>query len=1517
MEKLLPPYRIDIDTIGSVLFIVFDETVTADLFFANCFDIQQILEEGTYRGVLFNSLYIDFSKTTWFDTLAMCYVLMFADCAQQRHTLTIRFYFSEVQGHSHLVFRAFLSDNGFLSQMERIGEIYNFDVIPEIQYSQVHKCIWPLQIFHQADEIEDSIDLIKKQLNNELSNTLNAYELENLVSKVTYFLQETLDNAYKHGYEQICTVNNNSHSGNSPCSLLIKRVKSSDTLDLKAYGTKYTEHTPYINISLFEEKQEYIEIYVADIGIGLRRSFLSDPDGKDANITDENILEYILSDGQRSQKIITPANSTRYGGLYDIMSLFQGDGDKLGFKCDSRWFFDKIPQRINNLIPQGQYHGLSHGFAIIGNISWNKRHSDDHPFKNQILETMTQYKDNLYLNKNPWMRLGYRGGIQILDGRFSGEVSKNEGANICVLFPAKYLEEKKIVSSIICDKLIISGIHESEFKRYRSILETLNINRIRPTFQQAIVITNTLFPYVFLKRDDRIVFSPEATCQYIQSAVSNTISNSYISFRLWKKVYDSEQLWSHLADNNRLGYINTSIQWGSQTLRGYLDFSQLCLISECRNLCIEQLIGFQLCCSNVYFCSLDRFTEEICEQANHLMDNSKDGEIIWIGSIFVSGTSERKLSSTQTGKNVFYFFKHADCREDSRKTCTLFEWATQAFRVNSWFPPKNYQGKKYSRVGNSSFIAEGGSDYWASRHYACWEQSYYLQQKDTYKLLQRQFGARPALLKMGHFDATDHHDLFEIKTDALVDSDIMSSQILRGRSVSSFDFLLLEFSRALGVSTEEGPNGANTKQWQVVQKKIGGRRKYSTHGQGILVYLDDYQTSKIIETMKQKLPSELQQRIVPIIPIEKNYTSSTLLISPLLLDALEQKIQSILDYNEMHFNQRTIDVTIFIATAFTTRLQEEIKHILFRMGVSHVRTLSVFDRQRLPYGSCPADNNISYARLDLPAIGFFNTCPICRVLNTLRILQEQLQDEMLIDRARQIIDRWVTVKSSDNHYKSGISISRMELPKDIQQALHMYENVYGQGEVCLNTNLGIALFAIENTVISLSLDFLNRCLESAELDVSVKLLLISSHLLTFSEFQLSEKYFCRLLDQLCDLLEEQTLVTEFTGLAVVAVCAQPPIFQQYSQQHMAKRFRSGHASANNDSLLLKLALYQTLQQNKETDVEYLRELHCYLKNGKTALALIYDLFLYTETEYKQSHRQAFAQIRHSNVRKRDETYQSALNYVHKLESIYSSDLVRDFFHDPSQYTAKRESILQQLRCLEESLTPIESVDHQKLQYALVELLDTVQELNKGLYLRAEKAVGNKDIAAWLTYCEICAKKRVQVDGCGTILQIINGYTGNNQSDVYPWFFAYSDVTEEVINLIVDMIQMCSSRLRNFLQNSEDQEKAYDGIIMVRFRDEYVELSFYNATSNKKSIEEIRRIKRSKENRPSVIPFRQFERIISHSSDRCGVCCFEWDYIDEQCRNCLADGKSLGNSEHLYRATLRIPYIDMGSSFNYA
>lgn len=205
-------------------------------------------------------------------------------------------------------------------------------------------------------------------MRNELSSELNSYELEYTSNKVVYFLRETLDNAYKHGYGDT--------TGYNPCALLIKRVKCNDVPNFQKYHEQYTAHTPYINISLFEEKNEYLEIYVADIGIGLRHSFLTDPDGKEATVTDENILEYILTRGDRSQKKISSLNSTRYGGLYDITIMFQEDDDKIGFKGDSRWFFDRIPQRINPQISQHEYHNLVHGFSVVGNIGWKKRHSD-------------------------------------------------------------------------------------------------------------------------------------------------------------------------------------------------------------------------------------------------------------------------------------------------------------------------------------------------------------------------------------------------------------------------------------------------------------------------------------------------------------------------------------------------------------------------------------------------------------------------------------------------------------------------------------------------------------------------------------------------------------------------------------------------------------------------------------------------------------------------------------------------------------------------------------------------------------------------------------------------------------------------------------------------------------------------------------------------------------------------------------------------------------------------------------
>lgn len=550
------PYKLDILE-DSRLHIVFDPVVPADSFFAYCAELQRCSENGILNNKRIESVYFDFSKTIWFDTLAACYLLMFAELAKSNNiTKNIYFFFpdrqdlEDTQELDCLTFHAFLHDNGFLAQMRKIGAVKNMDTVTEIQYSSIHKCVWPLQIFHDRSEIEGSIELIKKQLRNELANELNSYELEYLIGKVAYFLQETIDNTYKHGYDNSTET--------APCTLLIKRVKSTEALNLDRYRKTFTAHAPYLNISLFEEMHGYLEIYVADIGIGLRRSFLEDPDGKDSEITDENILDIILREGKRSKRKMSRINRSKYGGLYDIAFMFREDGDKLGFKGDSRWFFDKKqPVRILNQIPQHTYQGLVHGFAIIGNISWKKRQIESYPFINELRQVSQENRQPLFIGDNPWMRQNYRKKVIVQDFRFSIPDIEENTLPVAVLFPSKHLLKEKIADILMgshsSNAVIIAGIHESEYKKYRTMLESIVLNDTIG-LQRAIILTNTLLPYVFVRVEQAFLYSEYETQSYIKSPLLDSefglplpISLSYISFRLWKRVFDSEQMWECLS----------------------------------------------------------------------------------------------------------------------------------------------------------------------------------------------------------------------------------------------------------------------------------------------------------------------------------------------------------------------------------------------------------------------------------------------------------------------------------------------------------------------------------------------------------------------------------------------------------------------------------------------------------------------------------------------------------------------------------------------------------------------------------------------------------------------------------------------------------------------------------------------------------------------------------------------------------------------------------------------------------
>ena len=344
-----------------------------------------------------------------------------------------------------------------------------------------------------------------------------------------------------------------------------------------------------------------------------------------------------------------------------------------------------------------------------------------------------------------------------------------------------------------------------------------------------------------------------------------------------------------------------------------------------------------------------------------------------------------------------------------------------------------------------------------------------------------------------------------------------------------------------------------------------------------------------------------------------------------------------------------------------------------------------------------------------------------------------------------------------------------------------------------------------------------------------------------------------------------------------------------------------------------LVLYIEFQNDMSDYIpeEIVLFLDCYFKTNKSKLDIIYDVFLYVEPEYVQSHRQAFSQILHTNGILDGRVYKKALDFTDKLSEIYERNLLLDLFHSCDNYKKEHTHIIEHLNRLRTSIrfalnnNTLENRDHERIQSDLTVLLEKLQRINKDLYLRVGDDVG---IQNWLNKSELLAQERTKQKD--NIFKSMGTYSVSRRvssPDVRPWFYAFNDVTEEIINIMCDMMRGRSKKINNFIQSNDDQENEFDGLISVEYRECFTEISFYNITQNDKSIEEIRKIKNSKRNRPTTIIFNSFENRISELFGS-KINCFEWNYAEEK-----FDLK-LEKNEHLFQAILRIPYIDMGSSF---
>lgn len=1525
LEERKRSFEINYEENDKFLKISFEEENYAISFFEHGSVIQELLESGKYHDYYtdkdiilsdVNQVVIDFSKTVWFDTLALCYLFLFIYDSIAKYDDKPKYRFI---CPTDAKFTAFLRDNGFVSHMSKLDpDVEKSLRLDDSTYSTVHRCFFPFDVFNKREDIPAKLENMQLRMENAFSNFIEPERLEYLINKISYFMHETMENVFDHAY-----VNPGGR-----CGLLVKSVNCNNGINYTSYSKKYTSKTPYIKINMFEDSDAYLEVYVLDTGRGLKKSFSPDND-----ITDDNIISYIFEDGRRSYRKVKQG-MTRYGGLHDIKELFEQDADGLGIKADNVWRYvykyskKRDTQRISNRVEYGNYDGLIHGFSLVASIHLPKVQSSENEGVSSLKEMSSRIVEDLF---DQTKGIDILSSAVVLDERWGETINHKWMSNkkfIAVIYPPAVSTKAWIINTIYenkNDSLVFLEVPDAEIKKYQSNIEGVYAEKV--SLKKIIVVTKSLnISYYVVGTDGHFFSSEEFRERYIRKVYSKELSiiESFSTLLIFDKYYNSWRFWD-LALNISDGftYIPEKVFWSREkSLTGYLDFSQTNRIPECRDICIQKLNQLRVLISGAYFNSVDRFTDEICERANFVVGGDKEGVKINIGSIFVSGTSNRLLDNDI---ECFYFFSHPD--SDNVPVKNLLSWLSPQLlpEINN----SESEERKFRRMGNSSFIARGGTDYWFKKHYGKMDSSIRLSEDLLYSLLQRKIGVHPDTLRIGHFESTERHDLFGYRINYWFDSDVIDRLLLANYSKASvFDYLFTNIIYALKgkIDKEEFFNTINPTLSNGVKDSLWSKYKgaddcVGRDRDGILVYFYDFQTSMLVEKIEKLLAKVENRRVIPLIPLSRTYEMGSLMISPLVLDRIERQI---MDIKGKGLEAR---ITIFESVAFNVRLVEEIKQILYGLGASTVRVLTILDRRRIPVTETKPSLK-ALGRIDSPALHGNDRCTICKATELLEKCKNQVINSDIKKQIGDIISRWQYIQLSDNEYMRGIGSKKINLTQNAKKIISNYCGKYMGKDLRIELDSALCSMVVEHSVISASNQLLLLLLNENDLienDIEgiasdeLKMLLASTYLLLFATNPVSNKQIRLVVEKLRDLLDNYKYVSDSTSLAVIAISSLPDRFVD----SLCKKYESIEReedcsiskTLNIDALICRLVSYMITQlPNGGSKYPLLERLvRCHFAGNQSKLECLYDIFMYTEISYDNSHRHAFARIiEKSAPTPRD--YQNALDYSKKIEdTISNDDIYASLFHDKSILSKNKEDIIKKTQNAIEVLDKMISylaVNNEidpKLTNAVRESVeDYIQSLallnSKSLYLRISSlgdSEEHKAIEVWLKYCLKIAKSRVRnCDDASFCFDVQKTATIPKR-----WFYSFSDVTEEVINLMVDILQYQDGA---FLWEKDGKKALYNGVITIEYNERYAEITFINKTNRLNSIEKIRDIKKSKSNRDSLLVFKEFYRILNEDQEN-KQSILEWEYSD----NVNSD---LGAIDNYYYAIMRIPYINRGSSY---
>lgn len=1433
----------------------------SDKFADEFLKIQRLEKESCKR------VNVRFENVLWIDNLVMIYLFLLLKKLKNAGK-SICFEINVDPSETEQVrFVKYLYDYGFLEFMEQISnenikekiEDYFEGGCNDLERGdfRASECLIPFSLLTKKDEIESFIKGAIERFHNTVQNEITESERIDLEFKMSLFFQEVLGNVFEHAYDE---------EDNTGCGVMVRYIHRPDEChqskkrqyynlsDIKGmnrilkYASSFTfqnhqqlaDLNPYRNKNGMATLENYLQIFVADVGKGILQSMgVSDKKEERALIND------VFEKGSSVRK-----KSTEVGGLRMLYNLFGETGNYISVKGEYNWasIFCGNSKDMRDTLPYVHRYGdneVLKGFAIVGYMDCH------HESKGKFLPLSKEMLIKAYTSSYKISRIERIANTEVVDLRFEEWKFKKNACKNVICFVEKNLEKGVLINKIIRDLeeskeedknndgkvLILVDIPEREKRKYELIFE-----RMSGKVDDVILVTQGLKCAIYSKgKEKKLEFNRKKTEDYLENKENDITKSLYHLLRIIR-YYESCKFWEGVAyeqiKNGKTLFINEKVGWvNGEKMDGYLDFSQICFTETLKDRLLYQLqriAGFFE--ENKYFCSMDRFAEELCDIINGKLRTLYDPQNciqLKIGSVYVTGTLSRKstleLETNANAAGEYYYFVRTESEEKGKKIPSLLLWPENS--VTKELFGTEVEGVHFRRVGRTPFVAVGGNEYFMRKHYENVENSVYMKPADTYDFLQKDKIWAERLGKIAHYDMIEHHDCIHLNITAAFRKNYMESvSVPHYISQNCFDYLLKNMYKALGKSRNI-KDDITEKYIKVVEGKID--RTEISDTPGVFVYLADYDTLEIVSELKKIFSEKVNQRIIPIAPISKKRGASALLMSPILMESIQTKLK---DIGETYSTEEK-RVTIFVATLISAKLQRELKHILYRLGATGVKSLSIIDRQRLPLGSRKKKTFSSFSKWDLPELGTEDNCKLCLGIQRVEELSKLLLTLDLKKRCEKINSIWRKVKAPESSQGRGVPVQYISIPSDIEQEIfNICEKYQLENKVKVITDIGLALFAVENTVITMSIDFLKKCLK-AQLQANVKILLIAVHLLLFGEEEIVEIERYDLAKILYELLQQQMESNEYTALACVVLLAEKNRIQRELHRDYQKSWKTEYFK-NIDFIIASIGVMRAESKERRN-----KELSYWLQEeNEEKLDYLYGIFILTDGRTKTRHGTILSKLKSVDEEFSSLEYLSALNDVQFLEKAYEC-MPHSYFAEPKFYLENQKQIHDKLENI--GLILKEGIDgkldrnrRRDLTDAIREMMESASKFNEKLFMRTEKDLTKlrKELAelAKTTVGDKCYVRYIDYDG--------------KYGEKYFCFL--EDLRREISYLMMDFRY---ANKQDLIRG--DDRNDYWGVVEVKIEEDYMKYRFINHVDESFDLEKLKRRKKLKFNRPSILSLR--------------------------------------------------------------